>query len=439
MFYFSNIFYKNKKIILLVLLISIVAITLTWNSSSSDSDVASVNQENKTLGLGSEKDSFEEFSLSKEKKTVEDHTSKDLSLNIVTQSAYGEISSDELHEINPEKFSNIRSFNANDIDKKIDEDSDFFYNVMEIVRNELAKPRDEIGVALTAVESDEVTHAREIIEVIQEFEDQGVMVDLNELSYVRLDQGISAGIFGKAKKIDRVVSQIDDYGNEHLSMSTVPNEEIDSPKLAINTPVSAGFGVEIVSSSTDSNWSRGSRGRVIGYYQKYRDFGEQDPDKNYFAYHRWSLAKPVKENIRWDLDMYTYVATGDLKSGITNASRWKVFARTDQDPWNEVKSGSATCSNVTLGISFGAVTAESSGEFCDTIKPKWVWGGLHTRYEAKRGFFGYSSHVAKQIRNNFMVGISVKPGTTPYWWDYNDGYFCRPGSVRLCSEYTQYQ
>lgn len=360
---------------------------------------------------------------------------------VADASPYGEFTSDELHEIRPEVFSAIESYNATDIQDQFRNDAAFNDVVMAMVREELAKPTHEIGTSLVGVASEEVTHARHIIDVVLELEEQGVLVDLDELSYARLGDDLSAGIFGKEKKIDRVVSQTDDFGNEHLSMSVLPDEKINSASFGLNSPVSVSFGLAVVSSSTNPYWSGGKNGKVIGYYMKHRDTADDDRDKDYYSYSRWSLAKPNKVDLRFATDRYSYVRTADLKSGITNGSKWKVFARVDQDPWSEKDAGSANCSSASVGVSLGVASFSTSGEWCDVIKPKWVWGGLHTRYEAKYHWFhGYGSHAGDQIRNNFAVSMSVKPGTQPYWWDYNDAYFCDPTHRSFdCAEYTQNQ
>lgn len=356
-------------------------------------------------------------------------------------SAYGEFTSDELHEIRPEVFSTIQSYSATDVQDQIVHDAAFNNVVMAMVREEMAKPTHEIGTSLDGVASEEVTHALNIIDVVLELEEQGVLVDLDDLTYARLGDELSAGIFGKEKKIDRVVSQMDDYGNEHLSMSVLPDEKINSESFGLNAPVSVSFGLAIVSSSTNPYWSGGKNGSVIGYYSKHRDTSDQDSSKDYYSYSRWSLAKPKKVDIRFARDRFSYVHTADLKSGITNGSQWKVYARVDQDPWNERDAGSANCSNASIGVSLGVASFSTNGQWCDTIKPKWVWGGLHTRYEANYHWFnGYGSHAEDQIRNNFAVSMSVVPGTQPYWWDYNDAYFCDPTNRSFdCAEYTQNQ
>lgn len=343
---------------------------------------------------------------------------------------YGSITSDELHQINPEQFSHIRSYEAVDFDERLEQDTVFQSTVKELVKAELSRPESQIGEGLMNVMSDEANNARRIIDIVQSLENEGVLVDIEELSFTRLDEELSTGIFGSGRKIDRVVSQQDDFGNEHLSMAVLPDENVTND-LSISAPVSTGFSYQIVSSNGAVGWFGSWKGHIIGYYQKYKDFGERDNTKDYFAYHRRSLAKPLSGTVSTHLGPATstyYVSSADLQSGVTNSSAWKIISRTDQDPWNTVPSGSAVCSNASIGISYAGVSASTSGKWCDTIIPRRLWGGLHTRYEANHHWWhGWSKHKLKEITNNFMVGMSVEPGTTPYWWDYNDAYFCNDG------------
>jgi hypothetical protein len=340
------------------------------------------------------------------------------------------------NKIDTDRFHNANVFNSKDIDKIIENDSDFQHNVIELVRTELAKPRDEIGQGLVGIESDEVMHARRVIRQVLDFEDKGILVDLDELTYIRFGNGMSAGIFGKSKKFARVASHTDDYGNEVLSMAAVSDETIKEP-LSIKAPVSAGFIEADVSLIASSNpqWVESNYGNLQSGWAKSKIVNETDNTADYYLYERWTDARPKMPFWTYPgVPTRTYVRTGDTMSGLTYRMRQEAVKNIlDWQPHRNMDMGSDTCDELTFTLSVAdiiGVGVEKTFEICDITRVAQVWGGLWTRFIAKKGWYeDWSSHYGKSVNNNFAVTLKFTQSTDeeehiPYWWDYSDAQFC---------------
>ncbi len=170
---------------------------------------------------------------------------------------------------------------------------------------------------------------------------------------------------------------------------------------------------------------------------KYKDTTETDPSADYFVYRRKVIA---------DANAGSFVRTSDLQSWITDKSNWKFIAESEWEPRVTRSYGGDQCSSADLRVGTGFVSLGYTVTHCDIVKSmdfSPFYNVDHwTRYEAQKstweiinwlvstnwGFiplpFKWYEHDGDARHHGFQIVVKVKPGTTPYWHDYADAFFC---------------